>query len=334
MILNNLFINKKVWNKFTNDEHKEYVEAVYNHYRKNGFPYFPTDKNYRIKEYKKLRNYDFKKCIDYNNKVIKQTMHGLGLAWSYMPYSWKVVCNNKKTPMEVFNDDILFRKVIEKRMKMGDNISDNGIRKMLKIFTGTQSVSNFRPTASASIYSLFTSSGDIVWDMSSGYGGRLLGASLLDIEYVGTEPCKKTFVGLNKMVDDFNFNAKIHCIGSEDFKPDKESLDFCFTSPPYFDQEKYSEEDTQSYIKYPTIDLWVNGFIRKTFENCYHGLKNNKYMVINIANVKKYDIESNIIEIAKEIGFSLEGKWKLALSSINKTGFKYEPIYVFKKEKI
>ncbi len=27
---------------------------------------------------------------------------------------------------------------------MGDNISDNGIRKMLKLFTGTQSVSNFR----------------------------------------------------------------------------------------------------------------------------------------------------------------------------------------------
>ena len=325
--MSNIFLNKKIWKTFNDEQLKIYKEMVFKHYRKYGFPYFPTNKTYRYKEYGKLKNYNFKKCIDYENKIIKQTMHGLGLAWSYMPHSWEVKCNDLKTPMEVFNDDELFKKVIDKRMLMGDNISDNGIRKMLKIFTGVQSVSNFRPTASASIYSLFTENGDTVWDMSSGYGGRLLGASLLNINYIGTEPCKKTFNGLNEMIKDFDFNSIIYNIGSEEFKPEKESLDFCFTSPPYFDLEKYSDEETQSYKKYPTFDLWLNKFIRKTFENCYYGLKKDKYMVINIANI-------DIKEIAEDVGFKLVDEWKLALSSINKTGFKYEPIYIFKKENL
>ena len=43
----------------------------------------------------------------------------------------------------------------------------------------------------------------------------------------------------------------------------KKSLDLCFTSPPYFDTEKYSDEDTQSYKKFPTEDGWVNGFFEE-----------------------------------------------------------------------
>ena len=41
-------------------------------------------------------------------------------------------------------------------------------------------------------------------------------------------------------------------------------------------------EKTQSFIKYPTQSKWVNGFLKKTIQNCYNGLKNNCYMLINI----------------------------------------------------
>ena len=109
-------------------------------------------------------------------------------------------------------------------------------------------------------------------------------------------------------------------------------MDLCFTSPPYFDTEKYSDEETQSFKKYPTKDEWVNGFLQKTIENCYNGLKGNKYMLINIANTPKYKfIEEETVRISRELGFKQEQTIELTLSSIMGAGYKYEPIFVFKK---
>ena len=128
-------------------------------------------------------------------------------------------------------------------------------------------------------------------------------------------------------------DVTIYKLGSEDYKPKKESLDLCFTSPPYFDTEKYSNEQTQSYIKFPTRDSWVNGFLKKTIKNCYYGLKKNGYMLINIANTPKYKfIEKETIQISKDLGFKQEETLRLTLSSIMGAGYKYEPIFVFKKE--
>jgi hypothetical protein len=336
---NTLFINKKIWNNFSEDEMLKYRLDVFNYYREQGFPYFKNDKEFRDNEFRKLNNYDFRKVIDYDNKIIKQTMHGLSLAWSYMPHSWEIVCGNMKTPFDVFHNDDLFKKVIEKRTKMGDNISDNGIRKMLKMFTGTQSVSNFRPTAAAAIYSLFCNEGDLVWDISSGFGGRLLGAQLAKVNYIGTDPSTLTYNGLKLLKKDYcnEINVEINKLGSEEYKPKKESLDFVFTSPPYFNWEKYSNEDTQSFKKFDTKEKWLKGYLLKTFQNSFEGLKNSANMAINIANTKNFkNLEEETIKIAEEAGFKLVDIWKLALSNPNmknkKDSFKYEPIFIFKKE--
>ena len=267
-------------------------------------------------------------------------MHGLALAWSYHPHSWEVSCNNKKTPMGIYKDDELFLKCISKRLKMGTYMSNSGIRKMLRIMTGVQSVSNFRPTAAAVIYQKFAFGG-VVWDMSGGWGGRMLGAIISDVKkYIVTEPSLKSYIGLLEMAVDFGVGTeiKIHNCGSEEFIPEQESLDLCFTSPPYFDLEKYSNEETQSYKKFSKIDEWKEGFLRKTMENCFVGLKSFKYMVINIADGKsKYGLEKDVIRLAKEIGFEYKGFMRLALSSlklrknVEKYNYKFEPLFLFLK---
>jgi hypothetical protein len=60
---------------------------------------------------------------------IKQSMHGLALAWHYHPLAWTVRCGNRKTPIEVFTDDQSFLKAIERRTKLGNAFSDGGLRK-------------------------------------------------------------------------------------------------------------------------------------------------------------------------------------------------------------
>ena len=48
-----IFINKKVWNTFTDEQRKEYQKEVFDYYRSNGFPFYPTTKKFRDNEFKK-----------------------------------------------------------------------------------------------------------------------------------------------------------------------------------------------------------------------------------------------------------------------------------------
>jgi|TARA_B100000073_G_scaffold107321_1_gene86266 hypothetical protein len=323
------------------------VDIIFKYYRKYGFPHYTIRDDEKYTHMKKLQKFDVDTIL--NGDKIIQTMHCLRLAWTYFPHFWEVRCGGAKmSPMEIFEHDDKFKSTIKKcwnwnmkHFKGEENMEknkfhENRLRQSIKIYTGTQSVSNFRPTAAKLIYQKY--GGEVVWDMSCGWGGRLLGflTASNTKHYIGTEPSSKTYAGLQKMVKDFSYFGKqvdIYKLGSEEYKPKKESLDLCFTSPPYFDTEKYSDEDTQSYKKFPTKDGWVNGFLRKTIQNCYDGLKDNKYMLINIANTPKYDfIEKETISISKELGFVQEDTLQLTLSSVMGAGYKYEPVFVFRKE--
>ena len=273
-------------------------------------------------------------------------MHGLALAWSYFSHSWSVQCGTKKTPMQVFKSDVDFKRAIGKRLKYGTGrITDAAIRKAVRSYSGAQGVSNFRPSAAAAVYhSFLPPKGGTVWDMSSGYGGRLLGAIACDVvsRYIGTDPCAKTIAGLRAMARELGrdgLDIELYEVGSEDFLPERNSLDVCFSSPPYFDTEKYSSELSQSYIKFPTKEAWLDKFLGRTLDNCWYGLKSSGRLIINIANVKSYPaLEADFESMALARDWKLESKLRYALSRMmgtRKSGsdpFKYEPVFVLKKK--
>ena len=111
-----LFINKKVWNQFSDAEMEQYQEELFQYYRARGFPYFPTDLEYRKKKFKQLKSYDYKRVMD--GDIIRQTMHGLGLAWSFMPHACEIKCGKMRTPFEVFYSDVDLKKVISHRFPL------------------------------------------------------------------------------------------------------------------------------------------------------------------------------------------------------------------------
>ena len=330
--ISDIFVNCTVWQRFTPEQMEIYIDAIYKYYRKHGFPYYSLTQQQRLFEFDKLKGFKGEVLVD---KVIRQTMHGLGLAWHYFPHSWDVQCGSCKTPMQAFVEDDTFKAVIRKRLKTGTYVSDSGIRKMLKMFTGVQGVSNFRPTAARAIYDHYAGDG-VVWDMSCGYGGRLLGAIASNRVhvYLGTDPCIPTYNGLVAIKNEFGKQKDIRIFNqcSETTVFAKESVDLCFTSPPYFNCEKYADEDTQSYIKYQTKLSWMNNFIGATLDSCYHCLKKTGLLIVNINNVKTYTtLVADFLEIARIKRFELVETLQYSLSSIHKTGFKYEPTFVFKK---
>lgn len=339
-------MNKKIWDSLSPKGLEEYKNEVFNYYRTNGFPYYPTDENFRQKEFRKFMEFDVSSIIE--NKHIRQTMHGLALAWSFFPHAFKVKCGNMLTPYEAYTDLNIFRKVIDKRIKIGTYMSDSGIRKALRVYSGVQGVSNFRPTAACAIYKNFAKGG-VVWDMSCGYGGRLLGAIKAGVKkYIGTEPDINTIIGLRQMIDMFARDIDVELImsGSEDYIPEPESLDLCFTSPPYFRCEQYGNPhcpkntQLQSWVRYPHKEEWSEKFLKKTFENCMVGLKHGGKIIINIANVKSFpDLELKTQELLDTVGFKYYDTLKLSLSRMcgrgidkNKKDFKYEPVFIYVKE--
>ena len=57
---------------------------------------------------------------------------------------------------------------------------------------------------------------------------------------------------------------------------------FCFSSPTYFNLEKYSDEPTQSYNKFNNLEDWFKGFVKPTIENIYKILKSNCYYAVTL----------------------------------------------------
>lgn len=127
-----------------------------------------------------------------------------------------------------------------------------------------------------------------------GFGGRMLGAltSKNNYRYVGTDPCTETFYHLNQLgeyietVTGREDSYELHCTGSEDFRGPANSIDFAFSSPPYFNLEVYSDEETQCFNKFPVLEDWLEGYVRATIKNIKHMLKPGRFYAVNIADFK------------------------------------------------
>jgi hypothetical protein len=320
----------------------EEVEKLFLYWREKGFPNYEIEKYDKSNELNKLIKFD-EQAI-YSDKDLKQTMHSCGFLWTYFPHWVDVRCGDEiNSLIDNWNDDNKLKTLIKKtykwQLKHGNGVfTINRIRQNSKVYLNKQSVSNFRPTVAKYIYNTF-GNGGVVWDMSSGWGGRLFGFLSSNCKkYIGTEPSTLTYEGLNKIKEDYKYidkDIELLKIGSEDYIPKENSLDLCFTSPPYFNTEKYSNEDTQSYIKFPNESDWLNGYLKQTIHNCYAGLKQNGYMIINISNVKTCDIlEQQTIDLSLQEGFEHIDTYYLILSSISGKGVKREPIFIFQKTKI
>ena len=274
------------------------------------------------------------------------------------------------------------------------NKTDGIFPKILQVFRLScgQPAVNFPALTAKWIYENYTKHIDTdeplhIYDSSSGWGGRILGAmsSRKKFHYVGTDPNPDNFLdeeGISRYeyvakfyndncVDDFSdklttfFDVKkqgntyeLFQDGSElisnnpKFQKYKGKLDISFTSPPYFNREQYSQDENQSFKAYGEYEDWRDNFLRPTLTTIYEYLKNDRYILWNIADIKigksiYYPLEQDSIDILNELGCEYKGKLKMLMTRMvgldpSKSGiknsvkhdgkvYKFEPIFVFYK---
>ena len=177
-----------------------------------------------------------------------------------------------------------------------------------------------------------------VFDPCIGWGGRMIGATCLgtDYHYTGCEPFTKTYDGLENMVKELNIENQVTLYNKgvetvlEELNDNR--YDMCLTSPPYFDLEVYSHEDTQSIKKYKTYEEWIEYFIKPIIEYvCSHITKYSCWSVKNIKTKEKYNLLDDVIRIHKENGWFLEREYSIKKNT-KKGKTDGDVTYVFTKE--
>ena len=171
--------------------------------------------------------------------------------------------------------------------------------------------SQFKPNVAKIIYDMFES--ENILDFSAGWGDRLAGfyASEHGKHYVGIDPRKENHSIYEEQAEFYNKHlgffeherkSEFYCSPAEDFDFSQynEHFDMVFTSPPYFSVERYSYDDTQSWVRYKDINDWNKDFLQTTLGNLWGSIKSGGYLLVNISDVytnSKWSTDRGWLEI-------------------------------------
>jgi len=139
-----------------------------------------------------------------------------------------------------------------------------------------------------------------VLDPCAGWGGRMLGTIAAGAEYVAFEPNTETYEGLLNLSKFLGIQDKVRIIKDSALEMNKYDIgefDLILTSPPYFDLEVYSHEDTQSIKGCDTYSIWVNNFLKPLIELSISHMKVDGWSCWNVHNVGKMKMIDNVKEI-------------------------------------
>jgi hypothetical protein len=281
-------------------------------------------------------------------KQIRGSNVGVTLASSFHPQMWSVRVSRYMCPMDCFQDDVRLRQVIRRAFTVwpdrhGANASS--LRIMLKTFSNCAAVSNFRPTVARAVIQAFTAPDDLIVDFAAGYGGRLVGCLSLPRHYLGIEPCGLQVRGLKQCIQTV---GKLKCVPgtgeiqkgcAEDILPQlpSRSARLVFSSPPYFDWEKYSDHNTQSFVRYRSYSQWLAKFLHPVVEQSHRILSKGGHLAVNMPNGgSRIPLLHDLTRAATSAGFTLESVYRLRLSKVaflhpRGRRVKWEAIAILKK---
>lgn len=247
------------------------------------------------------------------------------------------------------------------------DINDSTFRSAFRI--GTYTATQFKPSVAKALYEKHDAR--VVLDTSCGWGDRLAGfyATTCTQTYVGCDPNPDVFETYKKQCIEYETllgskfqivekdkyfcckgikTVEIYNLPSEDMNWNqyKNYFDFYFTSPPYYETERYATDhaSTQSWSRYPDFHTWKNNFFFKVNRLIWDTLKDDAFMMINIIeprihNGTRLNLCDDMVEdmlshpnanYLGKIGMRMQAR-PHAIVDTEKNSVFIEPIWVFRK---
>jgi len=335
--INEIELTKNYIQSLSREDREKLIEPIFKIVREVGFVY-PDDKDKVFKEWKRLK--EFKPNLEvnelFNNSSLATYICKYFCRTFYEATDMDKNRNKKPSMLDLFKDDKVLRKLIKNRLGLlwGDgsmesfNLSPKMMIQGFRSMRLVNMVSMFKPDIAKYIYMKYTKEGDLVYDFSAGFGGRMLGAASCNRKYIGIDPL--TYNDLIEMRDCLKLeNCDLIKGCSEDFCYGENVFDLAFSSPPYNNLEVYSDEETQAYNK--GDEYFYNVYWIKTLENIKKMLKFNKMFCLNIKD------QPIMLEAADSFFTRVdEIKLRTVRSHLNKkkaAAEKHESIYIYINEK-
>lgn len=258
---------------------------------------------YVLKNYQDLKIYHYD-YIEVDKKRYKYTIYFLNIDFKrdekylritdYFSEECRVKCNfaDMISPQEYFNinKETIIRSLGEtpKYKDIDDYLYNHGPIQCSNFDTivCTSVLRHFKPTR---------------WlDPSAGWGDRLISAiNYGECEYRATDPNECLHPKYKKIIEtlaeeinleDERGSRPKYNITQEGFETadiEANYYDLVFTSPPFFDLEKYSNSPTQSHIKFSTLEEWMDGFMLPFLIKCVASLMKGGHLCLYVEDNKK-----------------------------------------------
>lgn len=339
------YVRGRDWTRATPRRRQVLLRAAFEYWRQQGFPYYDLTRSQITREFGWLGAQPAAAAFRKDGALGSSV--GLRLANYFHPHMWSVRVSRYRSPMDVFRDDELLLAALQRAWtvwpdRFGANASC--LRRMLKTFPGTASVSNFRPTLARAIVARYSPPSGVVLDFCAGFGGRLVGSLTLKRHYIGIEPSARQVAGLRRTIralanDLHDATAVIYRGCAEDVMerwPDAKP-DLIFSSPPYYDWERYSGHGSQSYRRYRSYEQWLSGFLGPVIDHSHDILEHGGRLVLNISNGQRLPTPEAVERLANRVGFRVEHRLPLLLARVPylhpRSGSPYKPelLIVFRK---
>lgn len=299
-----------------NDISKEQIRNMMSSIDKNALPenddvtdlYNQLQNNTYLEEH---RNELFKKYTDKELlKDIDNYRHGKGKLNKLLNHFFEeciydcVAARGDKSPMDALQNKDDMEYILSYVNSKPNFYTGSEVANVKSFFRNggkiARKVANFCPRNARDVYFRYFKDCDLskinCLDTSMGFGSRMSAVLLSGANYYGFDPNEELF---SKLVEckDFYYEHDVvnreqkcglYCQGSEIYRPELDNMfDVAFTSPPYFNIEKYADDKYASTKNYDNYEFWIEDFVRPTIDNTCRYLKDGGYLMINIKNISR-----------------------------------------------
>ena len=252
----------------------EYVQYIFNMCRNMPFPYPHYTDIELIKSYNDLCKMN---CNDkYHQDISLNTRIGDRLIQHFHYSIYHAHCKNCISPYESWHNDEMLLKVIQNRIIYQTYLNPNKILQGFNICKIAPKVSVFSAGRAKLIINKYLSEYDTIFDLFSGFSGRMLGTISLGKKYIGQDISLEHVNESNDIIKFLTKYFDVNAIVSQKDIMDSYGEYSClFTCSPYSNKEQWLDVS----VSMNSCDDWI--------DICLEHFKCKRYVFI-VDNTEKY----------------------------------------------
>lgn len=255
---------------------------------------------------------DWKKLLSYKNTSLftaSQVRIEMKLCEHFFPNFFDIV-NPQGVGFKNFWNEKDLQKVLAWNRKSHSTPYISELRRGISFCFGLTKNTMFRPHLAKMICDYYKPA--IVLDPCGGWGGRMLGVVASGAKYIAYEPNTETYKHLGELASFLDIQDKVELYNEDAGRVVFPAHDLVLTSPPYYNLEIYSSEETQSENQFNSYERWLNEWLAPLARKSAEGAN---VLCWNVANVGKMKLQDDLFSILESIGWKRDATFGIGSSA-------------------